>query len=532
MTNSFQQSMLLVLTSAMLLSCGDRPSAQAEAPAEMAERVDEAVPEVQTPASDAVDPVTEPVNPMPTVSELLPEEFARLWESWHGDLPGIIERRAIRVQVPFGGYQFYYVLGRPRGAIMELLQRFEDFVNAELGRKNIRVYVVPIPVSRDRLLTGLTAGHADMVAADLTITEARKEAFIFSRPLLRHINDVVVSGPSAPPLATLQDLSGQEVVVRESSSYFEHLSSLSKTFAGNGLEPPHVIRADELLEAEDILEMVNAGMIPMTVLDDYKADFWAGVFPDLVVRHDLIVNDDGSIAWATRQDSPELAKLIDRFLRKYGKGTLVGNDTFNRYLTSAARVRCVNTIPSNERYPDLAALLQKYGKLYEFDWLMLAAQGYQESGLRQNRRSHAGAIGIMQIKPSTAADRNVGIENVDQLENNIHAGTKYMRFLSDRYFSDDMDSLNKWLFSLAAYNAGPARVARLRTEAASNGYDRNLWFNHVEIIAARRIGKETVGYVSSIYKYYVGYRLAAARVMEQRERHGTELTGCQADEAA
>jgi len=234
----------------------------------------------------------------------------------------------------------------------------------------------------------------------------------------------------------------------------------------------------------------------------------------------------------THQDSPELLALVNKFLRKYGRGTLVGNDTFNRYLSNAARVRCVSSVRSNQRYPNLAELLQKYGKQYDFDWLMLAAQGYRESGLRQNRRSEAGAVGIMQIKPSTAADRNVGITDVDQLENNIHAGVKYMRFLSNRYFTGEMDTLNQWLFSLAAYNAGPARVARLRTEAASNGYDRDFWFDNVEIIVARRIGRETVSYVSSIYKYYVGYRLAATRVLERRERHGTELTGCRETDAA
>lgn len=462
-------------------------------------------------------------------SAVLPEEFARLWQSWTGDLTGMIERRAIRVVVPFGGYQFYYEKGKPRGAIIEMLWHLESFMNEELGRKNVRVHVVPIPMSRELLLPSLLAGNADLIAADLTVTAARSSEVIFTRPLLKNINEVIVTGPSSPALASIDDLSGREIVVKESSSYYEHLLSLSQRFAAEGIPPPIVVKADEILEAEDLLEMLNAGMIPLTVMDDYKARFWAGVFPKVEVRADLVLNQGGEIAWAVRPTSTELSALLDRFLRQYGKGTLVGNDIFKRYLSNADRVRCAGNIEAVEKYPELVKPMQAYADMYDFDWLMLASQGFQESGLRQDRRSPAGAVGVMQIKPSTAADKNVGIDSVDDVDNNIHAGAKYLRFLADRYFSDGIDPLNQWFFALAAYNAGPARVASLRDEAAASGYDRNLWFNNVEIIAARRIGAETVGYVSNIYKYFVGYQLARARRDERREQYGTELTGCQQD---
>ncbi|MDH5260854.1 MAG: transporter substrate-binding domain-containing protein [Gammaproteobacteria bacterium] len=462
-------------------------------------------------------------------SSVLPEEFARLWQPWTGDLAGMIERRAIRVVVPFGGYQFYYEQGKPRGAIIEMLRHLETFLNDELERRHVRVHIVPIPMGREHLLTSLLQGNADLIAADLTITAARSGAVTFTRPLLKNINEVVLTGPSSPVLKSIDDLSGREIVVKESSSYYEHLLSLSRRFEEAGKSPPIIVKANEILEAEDLLEMLHAGMIPLTVLDDYKARFWADVFPNLVVRDDLILNQGGEIAWAVRTSSTELSALLERFLRQYGKGTLVGNDIFKRYLSSADRVRCAGNIEAVEKYPELVKPLQAYADMYDFDWLMLASQGFQESGLRQDRRSPAGAVGVMQIKPSTAADKNVGIDSVDDVDNNIHAGAKYLRFLADRYFSDGIDPLNQWFFALAAYNAGPARVASLRDEAAENGYDRNRWFDNVEIIAARRIGAETVGYVSSIYKYYVGYQLARVRRDERREQYGTELTGCQQD---
>jgi membrane-bound lytic murein transglycosylase MltF len=466
-----------------------------------------------------------PVNP--STGELLPMPFAAIWEPFLADYDGMVERRVIRVVVPYGGYQFYYDRGQPRGAVYELVQRFEDYLNKELGRRNVKVYVVVIPVSRQELLPALAKGHADFVAADLTITEQRAAEFSFSRPLKTRINEVVVTGPSAPNLASLDDLAGAEIVVRESSSYFEHLQRLSASMREAGLEPPVITKSDELLEAEDLLEMVNAGMIGMTVLDDYKAEFWAGVFPDIVVRDDLVINEGGSIAWATRKDTPQLSRVIDQFLRKYGKGTLVGNDTYNRYLKDAEGVRCAHEGRNTAWTEQMAGIFRNYGERYDFDWLMLAAQGYQESGLRQDRRSPAGAIGVMQIKPSTAADPNVGIDDVSTVDNNIHAGTKYMRFLADRYFDDDgINDLNQWLLSLAAYNAGPARVARMRREAAENGYDPNHWFDNVEIIAARRIGKETVTYVSNIFKYYVGYQIISERSDMRAMRHGDTLQGC------
>jgi len=466
-----------------------------------------------------------PVNP--STGELLPMPFSAIWTPWKGDYEGMIERRVVRVLVPYGGYQFYYDNGRPKGAVYELVQRFETYINEQLDRRNIKVYVVVVPVSRDELLPALLKGHADFVAADLTPTKARSNEFNFSRPLLTGINEVIVTGPAAPEIAALDDLAGLEITVRPSSSYFEHLQRLGATMDEAGAEAPRIKPADELLEAEDLLEVINAGMIAMTVLDDYKARFWAGVFPEITVREDLVINEGGSIAWATRKDTPEFSNVINQFLRKYGKGSMIGNDTFNRYLKDASRVRCARSGERTQRIEEMAAMFQTYGERFDFDWLMLAAQGFQESGLRQDRRSPAGAIGIMQIKPSTAADRNVGIDDVSTADNNIHAGAKYMRFLADRYFDDEgIDDLNQWLLTLAAYNAGPAKVARLRREATENGYDRNIWFNNVEIIAARRIGRETVTYVSNIFKYYVGYQVISERIDIRSRRHGEILTEC------
>jgi membrane-bound lytic murein transglycosylase MltF len=153
-------------------------------------------------------------------------------------------------------------------------------------------------------------------------------------------------------------------------------------------------------------------------------------------------------------------------------------------------------------------LFERYGKQYQIDWLLLAAQAYQESGLDNNKKSAVGAVGIMQVMPATAKDPRVRVKNVHELDRNIEAGTKYLRLMMDDYYEGEpMTRLDKALFSLASYNAGPARVAKLRAEAGKLQLDQNVWFDNVEIVAARRIGAETVTYVRNIYKYYLAYKL-------------------------
>jgi membrane-bound lytic murein transglycosylase MltF len=179
-----------------------------------------------------------------------------------------------------------------------------------------------------------------------------------------------------------------------------------------------------------------------------------------------------------------------------------------RYLRENKWARNAVSPEELKKFQTTVDLFKKYADQYDFDFLMIAALAYQESTLDQSKRSDAGAVGIMQVLPTTALDKNVGIPDVDDLESNIHAGTKYLRFLQNRYFNDPgIDKLNKVLFTFAAYNAGPAKVAKLRKETAEMAFDPNVWFNNVEVAAAKLIGRETVQYVSNIYKYYTAYKL-------------------------
>lgn len=276
-----------------------------------------------------------------------------------------------------------------------------------------------------------------------------------------------------------------------------------------------LVAADESFEDEDLLEMVNAGLIPMIVMDSHKAQFWVQIFDKIKVHPEISVRTSGEIAWGFRKNSPKLKAVINEFVKGHKKGTLIGNIMLKRYLKNTKYVKNSLSKKELEKFEAMVRLFRKYADRYDFDYLMIGAQAYQESGLNQNKKSPAGAIGVMQLLPTTAADRNVNISEIEKLENNIHAGTKYLRFIVNQYYQNEpIDDLNKMLFAFASYNAGPAKVNSLRKKTAKMGLDPNIWFHNVEVAAAQVIGRETVQYVSNIYKYYVAYRM----VNEQRER--------------
>lgn len=439
-------------------------------------------------------------------------------ESWTGDLDGMIERRLIRALVVYNSTNFFFdEEARPRGISFEALHHFEESINKKLGTGTLEVHVIPIPVRRDFLISHLRDGYADLALANLTITEERRQLVDFSIPAFSGIDEIVVTGPDSPTLTKLEDLAGEKVWVRESSSYYESLQALNQSFERQGLEPVEIQKAEEQLETEDLLEMVAAGLLGITIADNYIADAWADVLDGLELHPDLAIRTGGEIGWMFRKGSPKLAAEVNAFLEENKQGSLLGNMLFKRYYVDSKWIHNATAKDELARLKGMVDLFKNYGGQYDFDWLLIAAQGYQESGLDQSKVSRAGAIGVMQMLRSTATDPNVDIPQIDVLEHNIHAGNKYMRFILDHYFADtEMDELNRHLFAFASYNAGPNRIARLRQLAAERGFDPNVWFQNVEVVVGREVGREPVQYVSNIFKYYVAYKLS----LDQLEQRG------------
>ncbi|HSE96208.1 MAG TPA: lytic transglycosylase F, partial [Methylomirabilota bacterium] len=408
--------------------------------------------------------------------ELLPADQFQS-HRWTDDLDGMRKRRVIRALVVHSKTFYFFDGAQPRGLTYEALKLFEDFLNKKFGTGNLRIHVVALPVARDALLTGLVEGRGDLAAANLSITDERQVLVDFSDPVIQNVREVVVSGPAGRAPARLEDLAGREVYVRRSSSYHARVQALSDRLRRAGQRPVTIRAADENLEDEDILEMVNAGLVGLTVVDQHKVDFWATVFPKIRVHRNLAVADGESIGWAVRKQNPALRGLINEFLATVPEGSATRNVLLRRYLQDNKWARNPTTQEEMRKYRATVAFFRKYAGQYGFDYLMVTAQAYQESRLDQRLRSRAGAVGVMQVKPSTAAGAPIGIRDVTRVDANVHAGVKYLRFILDRYLDDPaMDPVNRGLFAFAAYNAGPARVQGLRRQAAARGLDPNRWF--------------------------------------------------------
>jgi len=447
--------------------------------------------------------------PRPELSDLGTALFAPLGNTWTGDLDGMVARRYLRVLVVPTRTQYWIHDGRPVGIEYERLSAFEKWLNKrhKTDHRHLHVHVVYIPTRRDDLVPALLEGRGDIAVGMLTSTADRLEQVDFAGPFLSDVSELPVTRDAALPIASAADLSGREVAVRRSSSYWSHLRKLNARLRSEGRPPVRLLAAPERLTDDDLLEMVSGGLLDATVVDDYAARLWSRVFGNLRVHDQAPVHEGGELGWLVRKDSPMLRDEIDHFARTHGHGTRFGNTVLAKYTGSTRFADASLSDEGMSRFRGTYDTFRKYAETYSLDPLLLVAQGYQESRLRQDARSNRGAIGIMQVMPTTA--RAMGVGDVTRLDANIHAGAKYVRKLMDVYFADPaLDELNRTLFAFAAYNAGPGRIQRLRDAAARRGLDPDVWFNNVELMAAEQLGPETVSYVANIYKYYIAYTLA------------------------
>ena len=443
--------------------------------------------------------------------------------SYKEDLDGLLKRRYVRVLTTLNQTNFFLHHGRFFGYEYEIVKGWEKELNTGKKGKDLHTVVEFIPVNRDELIAKLVAGYGDIAAAGLTITDSRRRLADFTTPYLTGVDEVIVTHKQAFKPSTIEELAGRRVFVRKSSSYYESLTALNKKLRKAGKRPVKIIAADENLETEDILELVNTGAVDFTVSDSHIANIWTGIFSNLVIHKELKLRSGGEIAWMVRKNSPKLKASLNAFIKQRQKGTLLGNIYFERYYEKNAWIK--NPLSSNRDKTLLKykKLLKKYADRYGFDWQLLAALAYQESRFDHTQKNKSGAVGLMQVLPSTGKDKNIGIRNVHLLENNIHAGVKYLAFLKNKYFDDvRIRPRDQVRLALAAYNAGPGKIQRVRAKTKQMGLDPNRWFRNVELATLKMVGQETVRYVSNINKYYVIYRFTS-KVSETREKEMKEI---------
>jgi membrane-bound lytic murein transglycosylase MltF len=443
-----------------------------------------------------------------------------LQKTWTGDLDGMTERRVVRALVVYSKTYYFVDKGTQRGISYDYLRLFEDEINAQLRKRKKRpVIMVFVPVPRDQLIPALIAGRGDIAAAGITITPGREQLVDFSDPTVRPVDEIIVTGPASAPISQLSELSGTEIFVRKSSSYYEHLVTLNAQLRQQGKPLIRLKPAPESLQDEDLLEMLNAGLVRLVVVDQPIALFWSNILPNIKARTDLVINSGGEIAWIFRKQSPHLEAAVNAFLKRHGSSDPTRAEILRKYLKSTKFVRDAASQKELRKFEATVELFKKYAAIYNIDYLLMMAQGYQESRLDQNVRSRVGAIGVMQVMPATGRELRVG--DIRKIDPNIHAGVKYIaRIRDERFGNAPMDELNRDLFAFAAYNAGPRRIDGLRKIAAQRGLNPDVWLGNVELIAADKLGRETVTYVGNIFKYYVAWTLVTEGIQERREAGG------------
>lgn len=433
----------------------------------------------------------------------------------------MVKKRNIRALVILNPISFFYNKGQPKGVMYEALEEFQKFANQKLKTGKLQVKVTFLPTRIDQLEPALTEGLGDVIAYGVVVTPDREKRAAFSTPIQTNVTQIIVTGPGSGLLSTITDLGGKEVYVNPLTTYYQNLQKVNEQLQKAGKQPIVIKAADKVLMDDDLVQMVNAGLIPATVTTKQRADLWSQVLPHVQPHPELVIASGTQLALVMRKNNPQLKQLVDEFVQSHAVGTSFGNTLLRRYLQNTKWITNSTSAEEMKKFQQDLGLFKRYAGEYDFDYLMIAAQAYQESQLDQSKTNPSGAVGIMQVIPKYAAAPPISVPSVGTVDGNIHAGVKMMRNIEDTYFNDPkIDSLNKTLFVFASYNAGPNRIVRLRKKAASMGLDPNVWFDNVELVAAQDIGQETVTYVANIYKYYVAYKLALAEAQVRQQATG------------
>ena len=415
-----------------------------------------------------------------------------------GGLDHILKTRYMRVLTTKNAYDYYIYQGRKRGIQYEMAMEFTKYLNSKYTKKGqLPIAFELIPVDFDQLIPMLQNGKGDFIAVGLTQTPERKKQIDFTTPY-QLVDDVIVTRKEL----SKKDWKKQNFHVQENSSYEKALTS--KNIKVENIDPN--------FNPADVMEFISLGKYDYTLVNSFWAENISKMFGNLVVIKTNEFRKRVPISWGVRKNHPKLKKELNAFLPKVAKGSFLGNIFGRKYFKNIGRIQAVNSNFKENKVSDHDDKFKKYGKKFGFDWRLLAAVSYQESRFDQSIVNQWGAIGMMQIKQMTANEPYINIKNVkgmDNLENNIHAGSKYLAWIKDRYFDKNkkMKEVDRIRMTLASYNAGPRRVQQAIEKARKMGLDPNIWFRNVELAMLERGYPEPVVYVSEINKHFVSFVL-------------------------
>ena len=435
-------------------------------------------------------------------------------EIWSGSYSEMLQRGEIRLAVPYDRTIYINDKGTPRGLSVEISKGLARWMNAKHANqlKGKPLSVKLVPTQSAELLNSLTTGRADIALGDIGLYEPipNSRAFIVNHAS-RVEQEVLVTGPSSLPLQKMTDLSGQTVYGSRNTNFKTTLSSLNKELTRAGKLPVNLISPLGDLDDEDLLEMLNSGLISYVIIGDWKFKLWQSIYKNIAVHEDLSVQDAGWVGWVVRSTNRDLNDDLLAFYQSsdYEKSrSAFRQEDYKEHLKG---LKDPIDKTAWARFESMRPLFERFGAEYKLNPLFIASLGFQETLLNQSAVSSVGAIGVMQLMPATGM--SLGVGDIHLLEPNIHAGADYMNQLISKYFPDaKFTGNNRSLFAVASYNIGPNNVAKARDQAKQFGFDPDQWFGNVEFIATERMGYEPMIYVRNVYKYYTSYRLKLGEI--------------------
>jgi membrane-bound lytic murein transglycosylase MltF len=443
------------------------------------------------------------------ISSLSFAQATKVPEIWSGSYSEMFQRGEIRMAVPYDRTIYINDKGTPRGLSIQISKGLAKWINAKYSSqlKGKLISIKLVPTISAELLNSLISGRADIAVGDIGLYEPISNSHdLIVNHASRVEQEVLVTGPSSPVLQKMTDLSGQTVYGSRNTNFQMTLGALNEELRRDGRPPVNLISPLGDLDDEDLLEMLNAGLIQYVIVGNWKFKLWQSIYKNIVMHEELSVKDVGWIGWVVRANNQDLNDDLSGFYQ---------SDEFDQsrrafrqedYKEHLKGLKDPIDKMAWARFESMRPLFNKFGAEYKLNPLFIASLGFQETLLNQSAVSGVGAIGVMQLMPATGM--SLGVGDIHLLEPNIHAGADYMNQLVTKYFPDaQFEGNNRSLFAVASYNIGPNNVAKAREQAKQLGFNPNQWFGNVEFIATERMGYEPMIYVRNVYKYFMSYRL-------------------------
>lgn len=418
------------------------------------------------------------------------------------DLAEIRSSRTLRVLVNQSRNSSGEVQGQSIGVEYHRLRAFEHYLNGR-ARDGQEINLKIIPKAKDQLLGALARGEGDLVAPGELLDTTGAHKISSSDPIASDVPLWLVGLKGERRFTRLEQLSGRTLALTTGSAAGEAVNQINQKLALRKLPPVKVEWVDPSLAVEDVLEMVQAGIFHLTIVERPIAERWSKILPKLRFDKQVAISEPGEEYWFVRQDASMLRASIDRFLKTY-KTPSDQDVAFQRIYRRLYQVRYPLARADRQRLEKLRPVLQKHAREQGMDWLNLAALAFKESSLNPAAKSGSGPTGLMQITPSAA--QRVGVNNIQTLDSNVQAGARYLALIRRKFFaSPKLNERERMAFVLAAYNMGSERVQGMRAEARRRGLNPNQWFFQVERIAMEQVGMGGVSYVNSVNKYYLAF---------------------------